>query len=80
MPEVQDLYEFSRFIYTVVDQDRRMDELAHSIAACNWTPDEWKSLQQVQVIQQSNAESFRGVWEVRPGVGEDLFEVRQRGF
>jgi hypothetical protein len=57
-----------------------MHDLPDSGPASNWRSDIWELAQQSDMIQQGVAEPFRRIGEVRPGVFENLFEIRQRGF
>jgi hypothetical protein len=39
-----------------------------------------KALQQIKMVKNGVAESFGYSGKIRPGVSQDLFEIRYRGF
>src|SRR5262245_3093017 len=57
-----------------------MHKRTHAGSTGDRVPDVRERSEQVDVIQQRRAESFCRVGKLRPGVGKNLFEIRQRGF
>jgi hypothetical protein len=79
MPKVENLNQAPRVVNAVIDDNRRMHKLPDGREAFDRCTYVWKPRKKIGVIQQSVAELLRGVGEVRPGIGQDLFKVRQRG-
>lgn len=76
MPEMKNLDGFGILQDAVVDQDRSMHELAATRPVCYSATDIWEASEQIDVVQNGVAESFRCVGEVEPGVFEDVLEIR----
>ena len=80
MPKVENLNQAPRVVDAVIDDNRRMHKLPDVREAFDRRTNVWKPRKKLGVIEQRVAELLRRVGEVRPGVGEDLFKIRQRGF
>ena len=65
---------------SIVDENRRVDQQAHFRFIPYRATDEREALQEVDVVQERFPEPFGCFGMLRPRVGEDLFEVDQRGF
>jgi len=60
----------------VINQYRRVNQLADTGAPSHGSSDVRKALQQVNVIQNGVTESLRIIWKLRPRVREDFPKVR----
>jgi len=76
VPEVQDLHEIRRFVNTVVNQYRRVNQLANTATSSHWGSNVGKALQQIDVIQDCVTESLRILGKGSPGVREDFLKIR----
>jgi hypothetical protein len=76
VPEVQDLHEIWRFMDSVINQYRRVNQLADAGASIHWGSNVWKAFQQIDVIQDCITESLRILGKPRQGVGEDFLKIR----
>jgi len=72
---VQDFDDLALFVDPIIDQDRRVDQLADVGAAGNWASDVRIASQQLQVIQDCSSKMLGGGREVSPGVLDDLLEL-----
>ena len=60
--------QLSDFIRPVVNQNRRMHELADSRPSFDWAANIGKPLQQIDMVEKGASESLGGIWEIHPGV------------
>jgi hypothetical protein len=75
MPEVQDFDDLPLFVDPIVDQDRRVHQLADVGAAGNWASDVRITSQQFQVIENCSSKMLGGSRKVSPGVLDNLLEI-----
>jgi hypothetical protein len=76
VPEVKNLDDVALFMDPIVDQDRRVDQLADAGASGDGASDVRKPFQQLPMIENCSSKSFRAGREVSPGVLDDLLEIR----
>jgi hypothetical protein len=72
---MQNLYDVGSFLDAVVDQDRRMHELADAMPPGDRTADVGQVSQKTGVVENGVAELFGGLREVDPRVFEDILEI-----
>ena len=77
---MKNLNEVWGFVDSIVDRYRGVHELANAEPSFDGASNVRKALQQLEVIQDGIAEPFGCHWKVGPRVGQDLLEVRYRGF
>lgn len=68
MPEVEDLNHVRVFADPIVDQDRRMHQLANPGLPGDWTSQVGKAPQQSNMVEQGVAEAFGSRGEFCPRV------------
>jgi hypothetical protein len=76
VPKVQNLHEIWAFVDAVINQYRRVNELANTWASRDRGSDVRIALQQMDVIQDCSAESLRILGKPLPGIRENLREIR----
>ncbi len=80
MPEVQNLHVIGRFVDAVINQYWRVDQLADTGATRHCWPKVWKALQELDAIQDRVAKPPSVSGMRGPGIGENFFKIRYRGF
>lgn len=65
---MQKFDQVSDIIDPVVNQNRRMYQLADSSPSFDLAPNIGKPLQQIDMIEKGVSESLGGIWEIHPGV------------
>ena len=69
---MKNLDEVGFFADAIVDQDRRMDELADSGSSVHGTADIWEALEEIDVVQDGGTESFGRGRKISPGIGQNF--------
>jgi len=75
LPHAQDFDRFVLFIDEVVDQERRVDQLAHACPLRYAPVGIRKALEHLNVRKESFAKVVGEFGKMLPGVAEDLLEV-----
>jgi hypothetical protein len=75
MPEMKNFHGALGFANAIIDQDRRMYQLAHTSLSLYQAADVWKGFENVEMVQYGIAKFPGGRGKGGPRISQDFLEI-----